>query len=125
MTGATQNTTALLHITTACWFRESVCERTGKVPRLVGRISAGLNSKAGQLLPGVEHFVGKRIRYHGAGRTDITIKRCAIMKRRNADCGKIRRPIKKNKIAEQIGRYVRVRGAGIVIVLPREAMAFV
>uniref|UniRef100_A0A182YA68 Uncharacterized protein n=1 Tax=Anopheles stephensi TaxID=30069 RepID=A0A182YA68_ANOST len=32
------------------------------------------------------------------------------MKRRNADCGKIRRPIKKNKIAEQIGStYVWVQ----------------
>uniref|UniRef100_A0A182MYH0 Uncharacterized protein n=1 Tax=Anopheles dirus TaxID=7168 RepID=A0A182MYH0_9DIPT len=50
-----------------------------------------------------EHFGVKRIRLYGAGRTGINIKRCAIMKRRNADCGKIRRPIKKNKIAEQIG----------------------
>lgn len=36
---------------------------------------------------------------HGAG----TEKATRIMKRRNADCGKIRRPIKRNKIAEQIG----------------------
>lgn len=32
------------------------------------------------------------------------------MKRRNADCGKIRRPIKRNKIAEQIGRSVAAQG---------------
>lgn len=36
---------------------------------------------------------------HGDG----TEKATRIMKRRNADCGKIRRPIKRNKIAEQIG----------------------
>uniref|UniRef100_A0A182M7W0 Macoilin n=1 Tax=Anopheles culicifacies TaxID=139723 RepID=A0A182M7W0_9DIPT len=69
-------------------------------------ISAGYNDRftIPGWHPGVEDFGAKRIRYHGAGRTDIiNIKRCAIMKRRNADCGKIRRPIKKNKIAEHIG----------------------
>lgn len=42
----------------------------------------------------------KRKRHHHG---DGTEKATRIMKRRNADCGKIRRPIKRNKIAEQIG----------------------